>query len=122
MRKIYLLAVVSILLVGCNIGTTNTTISGTITKTNSLVDGDWNAHLYYIFVIAGIDYEFHLSSPSGDTVGIWSSDAGDFILEVSPVVTERYTSYAFETTGIQEFWIETISDDMPSEYIFSIYD
>ncbi len=95
------------------------TVTGIITESD-VDDDEWKSRTYVIEVREGITYRFDLSSPTGDTVGIWNEDRFGYIVEVSPVETSRSGFYAFPETGPQELFVQSPESDVPSQFTFTV--
>lgn len=65
-------------------------------------------------------YSFELSTPSGDTVGIWNKDANGYIVEVNFVVDSRSKSYIFSDDGTQKLYLQSPKSDVPSDFSFKV--
>ena len=76
----------------------------------------WSYHEYFLDVEADYPYKFTLTTTSGITTGIWSSDKGSWIVEVSTVVRTRTATYRFKNGGKQKLFIEVPASEVPSEY------
>ena len=94
-------------------------VSDTITESDAN-DDEWKSKTYVIDVQAGVPYLFELTSADADTVGIWSADADNYIVEVSPAVTSRFTTYVFSEGGSQKLFLQSPASDVPSPFTFRI--
>lgn len=98
--------------------------TGTISKSDP-TEGDtessrWSYHEYLLDVEAGYPYKFSLTTLDGITTGIWSTDKGSWIVEVSTVVRTRTATYRFEHGGKQKLFIEVPASDVPAEYSWHV--
>ncbi|MFC1921429.1 hypothetical protein ACFLYQ_06885 [Chloroflexota bacterium] len=121
------LAVMSLLLGGCSGGRAVTlgennigTITNSDPKEGDSDSGRWSYHEYVLDVEEGYPYKFTITTTSGDTTGIWSTDKGSWIVEVSPVVKTRTATYRFEEGGKQKLYIESPTDDLPADYSWHV--
>jgi hypothetical protein len=94
-------------------------VSDTITSSDAN-DDDWKSKTYEIEVKAGVVYSFELTTANGNIVGIWNSDADDYIVEVSPVVTRRTVNYVFSDDGTEKLYLQSPDSHVPSPFTFRV--
>ncbi len=117
------LVAMSLFLSSCSSGrmvTLGQSNTGTISKADpsegKTQSDRWSYHEYVLDAVAGQSYKFTLTSTTGVTTGIWSSDKGGWIVEVSPVVHTRTATYSFAKGGKQKLFIEVPATEVPAEY------
>ena len=95
-------------------------VSGIITSSDANVEG-WNSHSYVVDVFEGVEYFIRLTSTDGNILGIWSADAGDYIVEVNSEVEARTVAYTFSESGSQDLFIRSPDSDVPSPFTFKLW-
>ena len=124
--KPLLLAVVGLIavaMVACGGGATQIyvgkSVSGTITSSDAN-EGGWKSRAYVVDVLGGKEYLIRLSSTSGNPMGIWITDADDYVVEISPDFTARTATYTFSESGPQELFVRSPDSDVPSLFTFEV--
>lgn len=94
-------------------------VSDTITESDAN-DDEWKSKTYVIDVREGVPYTFDLTTLDDDIVGIWSADAGGYIVEVNLIVTNRTVTYTFSEGGSQKLFLQSPADHVPSPFTFKV--
>ena len=119
-----LAGLMAVAVVACGGGATEIyvgkSVSGTITASDANEEG-WSSQPYVITVREGLEYFIQLSSTSGNTVAVWSTDADDYIVEVNSGVIARTVAYTFSESGPQELFLRSPDSDVPSPFTFKVW-
>ena len=95
-------------------------VSGTITASDADVEG-WKSQPYVVDVFKGVEYFIRLTSTNGNAMGIWSTDADRYVVEVNSEVPARTAAHTFSETGPQELFIRSPESEVPSAFTFKIW-
>ena len=124
LRLLILAGLMSMAVVACGGAPTKiylgTPVSGTLTSSDANVEG-WKSKPYVIDVREGIEYFVQLAGKNGNNIGIWSTEADGYLVEIDSEVTARTSLYTFSETGPQELFLRSPDSEVPSPFTFRVW-